>query len=387
MDAADRLARAREIMDVFARSTGLSSDEPPRRYLWTDAFAVCNYLGLHEATGEARELDLALALVDQVHHVLGRHRPDDERTGWISGLADEEGERHPTAGGLRIGKGAPERGADERYDPHREWDRDGQYYHYLTRWMHALDRVARVTGDATWHRWAVELARAAHAAFVYRADGQRRMRWKMSIDLSRPLVPTQGAHDPLDGWVTASVLAASGDAHEEEALAPAIAELAELCRGVRWATSDPLGLGGLLVDTDLIAGLIAAGARLITPGSIGAPDWLASLLDQAAAGLSAYVGSGALELPARSRLAFRDLGLAIGLSALARLRAVIDGSPGALGPLAPHLDALLRYGGMEEKIVTFWLDPSHRGPTWTDHVDINRVMLATALAPSGYLGS
>jgi hypothetical protein len=53
--------------------------------------------------------DLALQLVDQVHHVLGRYRADDTRTGWISGLGEREGESHPTCGGLRIGKALPKR--------------------------------------------------------------------------------------------------------------------------------------------------------------------------------------------------------------------------------------------------------------------------------------
>ncbi len=48
-------------------------------------------------------------------------RPDDSRRGWISGLGEAEGERHPTLGGLRIGKELPERRAgepfDERLDP------------------------------------------------------------------------------------------------------------------------------------------------------------------------------------------------------------------------------------------------------------------------------
>lgn len=58
----------------------MTSPRPSQRYLWTDAFAVCNFLGLARATGEARYSDLALQLVDQVHHVLGRHRADDRRT-------------------------------------------------------------------------------------------------------------------------------------------------------------------------------------------------------------------------------------------------------------------------------------------------------------------
>jgi hypothetical protein len=35
----------------FAERTGLTSANPSRRYLWTDAFAVCNFLGLNTATG------------------------------------------------------------------------------------------------------------------------------------------------------------------------------------------------------------------------------------------------------------------------------------------------------------------------------------------------
>jgi hypothetical protein len=104
---------------------------------------VCNFLELRRRTGAEEYKDLALRLVDQVHHVLGRHREDDKRTGWISGLGEEEGREHPTAGGLRIGKGMKERGPREAFDERLEWDRDGQYYHYLTKWMHALNRVSQ----------------------------------------------------------------------------------------------------------------------------------------------------------------------------------------------------------------------------------------------------
>jgi hypothetical protein len=47
---------------------------------------VCNFLGLYHQADEETYLDLALQLVDQVHHTLGRHRGDDSRTGWISGI-------------------------------------------------------------------------------------------------------------------------------------------------------------------------------------------------------------------------------------------------------------------------------------------------------------
>lgn len=97
----------------FADQTGLSSSRPPQRYLWTDAFAVCNLLGLGRT-------DLALRLVEQVHHTLGRHPGDDRRSGWISGLEGEAAEAHPTAGGLRIGKPLPERRSGEPFDERLE---------------------------------------------------------------------------------------------------------------------------------------------------------------------------------------------------------------------------------------------------------------------------
>ena len=99
-----------EIMLDFARLTGLAPvDAHPRCYLWTDAFAVCNYLELFSRTNDKTYRNLSLHLVDQVHHTLGRHRDDDPRRGWISGLDEQEGERHPTRMGLRIGKKLNER--------------------------------------------------------------------------------------------------------------------------------------------------------------------------------------------------------------------------------------------------------------------------------------
>jgi hypothetical protein len=48
--AADIAAR---LMSEFAMRTGLPpTKEEQRRYLWTDAFAVCNFLELFERTGD-----------------------------------------------------------------------------------------------------------------------------------------------------------------------------------------------------------------------------------------------------------------------------------------------------------------------------------------------
>src|SRR5512135_1450677 len=149
---------ALNLMSEFANLTGLLSESTlPRRYLWTDAFAVCNFLGLYLQTRDEQYKKRALHLVDQVHFILGRHRDDDPRNGWISGLSEQEGRLRPTRGGLRIGKGMNERIPGDPYDAQSEWDRDGQYYHYLTKWMHALNKVSTITGDPTCNRWAIEL--------------------------------------------------------------------------------------------------------------------------------------------------------------------------------------------------------------------------------------
>ena len=110
------LVRAGEFMEAFAERTGLTTSRPGSRYLWTDAFAVCNFLGLARATGEQRWRELALSLIERVHGELGRHRPDDARRGWLSGLCEREAEAHPTRGGLRIGKRLPERRPDQPHD-------------------------------------------------------------------------------------------------------------------------------------------------------------------------------------------------------------------------------------------------------------------------------
>jgi hypothetical protein len=90
------MSTVQEIMMEFANLTGLfPAGQKPIRYLWIDAFAVCNFPALYQQAKNERYKDIALHLVDQVHNILGRHREDDRRTGWISGLSEEEGRMHP----------------------------------------------------------------------------------------------------------------------------------------------------------------------------------------------------------------------------------------------------------------------------------------------------
>jgi hypothetical protein len=380
---------AREIMMEFARDTGLSpASSAPRRYLWTDAFAVCNFLGLYQEIGGEEFKDLALQLVDQVHDTLGRHRKDDSRTGWISGLDEEQSRKHPTQGGLRIGKKLNERGPCDPFDERLEWDRDGQYYHYLTKWMHALNRVSSITGDLKYNKWAVELAKKAHARFVYASSygGPKRMYWKMSIDLSRPLVPSMGQHDPLDGFVTYNELQATAAKNSGKSTArdlrAEIYDMASICEGKSWATDDPLGIGGLLFDGYRVA-------QLTVNGDLEHASLLETLLESSLIGLDSFVKKNSLKLPAYYRLAFRELGLSIGLRALEKIRDLIEQKSGLFrkkDSLHSLLKTLSRYAELREIIEKFWLEGTNReAGSWIAHLDINRVMLATSLAPDGFL--
>jgi hypothetical protein len=363
---------AAALLTGFAERTGLDSPRPPRRYLWTDAFAVGTCLGLARRTGDARWPDLARRIVHQVHHVLGRFRDDDERSGWISGLGEREGAAHPTRGGLRIGKELPERGPGQPMDQDLEWDRDGQYFHYLTQWMHALDHLARWTGELLPNAWARELAVRAHQAFAKgsSAPGRRRMVWKMSTDLTRALVASMGQHDALEGFIACRQLQATaarlGDAEPDPDLEAAAEDFQAMIDGSGLPTPDPLGIGALLTGAARLARLPQA------PGGAGLAQ---DLLDAGATGLRYFAGSGGVRGHAERRLAFRELGLAIPLLALEQL------------PPGPAREAIRPYRALAEAIVDFWRDGEHRqARSWSQHRDINEVMLAASLVPEAVMG-
>ena len=79
------------------------------------------------------------------------------------------------------------------------------------------------------------------------------------------------------------------------------------------------------------------------------------------------IGLGSL---AARRLAFRELGLALGLHAVEQLDA----------------KRLIAFVPLATQLEDFWLDPAHQAvPSWTEHRDINAVTLAACLAPAGAL--
>ncbi|MFW5870427.1 MAG: hypothetical protein ACOCVL_02055, partial [Candidatus Sumerlaeota bacterium] len=317
------------------------------RYLWTDAFGLVLYVSLYRQMEDQHWLDKARWLVDDVERVLGRSR------------------------GIRIGE---------------EPDREGQYFHYLTKWMLALDIAGRRTGQERYSRWACELCEKAADAFVYKQDGDYRMHWKMSTDLSRPLVPSMGQHDPLDGYVTArelrSALDRSGSGAVGDDLDSVCYRMKQMLRSIRLVTTDTLGIGGLLMDATRLA-------QLIDGETSNDYRLLIDLLDSALAGLRTVADSRMMQMPAARRLAFRELGMAIGLEGVRIMREYLLHNEKALAGkkgLMDQLEKFTEYLPTGENIRDFWLkDANRQFPGWTEHRDINAVMLATTILPGGVL--
>jgi hypothetical protein len=375
-------AIATQLMSGFARRTGLypQSQNERRRYLWTDAFAVCNFIELFVRTGNEFYRQCATDLIAQVHHVLGRYRADDYRHGWISGLDEEAGKRHPTMGGLRIGKPLRERQTSEPVDERLEWDRDGQYFHYLTKWMHALCRAAVVTGHRAHAKAAIELAEVAFKDFARKsASGDVvGIYWKMSTDLSRPLTSAVGLHDALDGFLTfweVQHVVSKTNAKTSNDLTAAVQSMPHLCRARDWSTSDPLGIGGLLFDACRLAQL---------PQRHDDDGLLESIENAYDNGVGAFVASRLLIRPISQRLAFRELGLAIGLKAVPIILDATKQAMNSYGGFSKRWH--LQYQSLADEIVRTWLACTQSpDELWQAHEDINDVMLATALIPNTIL--
>ena len=383
---------ASQLLEAFAIRTGLDGPAShARRYVWTDACAVMAWIELHAQSGFAGDLARASRLVEQVHATLARHRYDDARSGWLSGLDEREAALAPTAGGLRIGKPLPERRADEPFNEHLEWDRDGQYLHYNIRWMLALDALARATGESRHLRNAILLADRSVRAFAHGPDGRGRLYWKMSIDLTRPLVASMGQHDALDGFVALSQLRSSarrlaaGWGESLPALDASIARLGAMCdTDALWTTADPLGIGGLLADAAIAIRLLSNDPSCL---DTALPRLAAEVLVDAQRGLAAFEAAHAMRGPAPDRLAFRELGLAGGLRRCGGLSELVRGNRDAFGSKAlagaivEKLEAIERREPLATRIEDSWRGAlAQATAAWQAHRDINEVMLAESLA-------
>jgi len=183
-------------------------------------------------------------------------------------------------------------------------------------------------------------------------------------------VPSMGQHDPLDALLAYLELQAGAILETE------IREARVLCAQGQWETDDPLGIGALLTGLFRLA-------NMITRYHATEAALLARLMAAARISLEAYTRGEPLAAPVESRLAFRELGLAIGLHAIERL----EQSPMSGEAVKEGLEAVLLHRALASRIDDFWNLPEHRqSRSWKAHADINGVMLATSLVPGGYLG-
>jgi hypothetical protein len=182
-----------------------------------------------------------------------------------------------------------------------------------------------------------------------------------------------GQLDPLDGYVSClevEAAAAPLGGTAGPSLASRAADFLQMIDLQALSTADPLGLGGLLMDASLLDGLAREGAEVEAA-------LVDRLLSAAATGVEAYVRRGGPGEPAGHRLAFREVGLAIGLQAAARMAA---GEP-SLGAHRRRalLQALAGHRHLAEDILSFWLEGEGARRSPGEHQDIDAVMLAAAL--------
>jgi hypothetical protein len=289
--------------------------ENKSRYLWTDAFGVVNYISLAKTTGESHYLDQADALIKNVHNTLGRQRGSStvstSHQPRLKGATDE----HPTRGGLRIGKVHPEEHPDG----------DGQYYHYLTKWAFALNRMSLARNDRKYNDWALDLLEAVHPHFVYKRSGSGvpSMYWKISIDMNRPMVPSEGNLDPFDGLVTVRLVKNTTAMFQSGGAEVLVREEQDFMAMVeakyrRYHSSDPLDLGeALWLSHWALNSSSSGGGSGGREGSNQEEDepWARFVATQSIQNLEQlWKGKdGYFSEPAGYRLAFREFGTTLGV--------------------------------------------------------------------------
>lgn len=214
-----------------------------RRYLWTDAFAVLALVSIADAlegqtSGAPSEFGppetyrrAADALIEAVHTGLGRPRSPSPAD------AMRPDSRSPTGfAGLRVGKpqSAPRTDAGMALD--------GQYWHYLDKWLLALVRADRADEAAAIGKVAFERFFDRGPTKDGRAGG---IRWKLSVDASAP--PDAQQTFPSDDTLVALIVFGLIEHHRSDR-APSLREEADrlraaLCGYEPDVTSDALGWG------------------------------------------------------------------------------------------------------------------------------------------------
>jgi hypothetical protein len=315
-----------------ADEAGLCAGGKQRRYLWTDAFGVLAYLSLAEQTSETQKYNQAAnKLIDEVHECLGKPRSNKK--------ADQmtpDTTLSPTGYvGLRIGKTESRQVTDYgmRYD--------GQYWHYVDKWLLALARAGRIEDG-------VRIAKSVFPHFFdagSKGDGwDGGIRWKLSVDATPP-PSLQRAHASDDTLVALIVFRMLENNRPSSSPTNLKDEIDMLERSLQYyrprVTDDPLGWGLEAMYDQFLEGHPRRSA-------------LASLQDSA-------LHTSHLSLP------FRLYGAMIG----ARIAGESVAAPS-------KVDRLIQLSLQHEA------QAQARG--YEEHSSINRVMLAMSLLCPGALG-
>ena len=113
-------------------------------------------------------------------------------------------------------------------------------------------------------------------------------------------------------------------------------------------TNDPLGIGGLLADATRTT-------QLMVSGTVKLPELLDKILRSTVTGIRSYIETGQLSLSPDYRLAFRELGLAIGLKGLKIMEICIKDHPELFTPTHEHLFKQIKiYQNISQDIDNFW---------------------------------
>ena len=333
-----------------ADEAGLCADGIQRRYLWTDAFGVLAYTSIADrykaasgknggdgnelyASKEIQYRKAANVLVDVVHNCLGSPRSSKAMDAMAKDPSSPTGHV-----GLRIGKVTTRQVTDYGMSY------DGQYWHYIDKWLLALARSGHVEDG-------IRIAKSCFPAF-FDAEGGG-IRWKLSVDATAPssLQWARANDDTLNALIVFSILE-SQRTSSMPSLADEIQLLTTALNGYRLTrvTDDPLGWG------------------------------LEALYDQFLSGhprrrALASLSSTALH-PSHLQLPFRLYGAIIGA------RTAAAGKD--YGELAPSsvVDALVERSMEHEDRAAA---AAARG-TNEEHSSINRVMLAMCMLCPGALG-
>ena len=179
------------------------------------------------------------------------------------------------------------------------------------------------------------------------------MVWKIKMDMSAPLVYSQGNLDPIDGYLVFRMLQASSD--NKSALEEEITDYKRILvlKGKHFVSSDTLDLGMTLWTSHWLS---------------DKESYFTDLTRQAERQVLKLLNQGHLDIPTSRRLAFREYGTCLGI-----------------GCMSDPDDAMKTY---RDRIIETW--EQHRSSTPGDLRAISEVMRAAAIIPgafqNGYLG-